>query len=140
MKNKDKYAKEIIEIACAGETLAINKHTNKPVPCDSLECCDCLLCNDGYEGCVDCSSPLVWCNNEEDIKIEDYIDWSKVKVDTPILVSDDKSFEYPIKCHFAKYEDNKIYAFASGCTSWSANRMFVWNYAKLAEDQIKKGE
>ena len=63
-------------------------------------------------------------------------DWSKVKVDTPILV---KSYEESAmwhKKHFAKYEDGKVCAWNNGETSWTTNgSMAPWNYAKLAESE-----
>lgn len=43
MKNKEKFAKEIVEIACDGGEIAISKETRKPVPCDGCRCIDCAL-------------------------------------------------------------------------------------------------
>lgn len=62
MKNKEKYAKEIINIACSGAYLAVDKSTKHPVRCDkNIECCDCLF----YTGCNDpCSNPIKWANSE----------------------------------------------------------------------------
>ena len=62
------------------------------------------------------------------------VDWSKVKVDTPILVSNDNK-EW-IKRYFARYEDGNVYGWLSGKTSWTATgelSIGCWNYAKLAE-------
>lgn len=62
------------------------------------------------------------------------VDWSKVKVDTPILVSNDNK-EW-IKRYFARYEDGNIYGWLNGKTSWTATGELSighWNYAKLAE-------
>ena len=59
-------------------------------------------------------------------------DWSRVKVDTPILVSDDKKVWR--KRHFARYEDGFVFAFAGGATSWSEDDgdALSWTYARLA--------
>ena len=68
---------------------------------------------------------------------EPEIDWSKVEVDTPILVSqtEDGDEEW-IKRHFAKYENGKVYAWDGGSTSWtSKGNMTGWNFAKLAESE-----
>lgn len=46
MKNKEKYAKEIVEIACDGGEIAISKETRKPVSCDGCRCIDCALCEE----------------------------------------------------------------------------------------------
>lgn len=63
------------------------------------------------------------------------VDWSKVAVDTPILVKDDYDDKWE-KAYFAKYEDEMIYAWNSGRTSFSARNeddTFIWDRAKLAE-------
>ena len=46
MKNKEKYAKEIVEIACSGDVLAVSKVTGKPISCKNTSCEDCNRCND----------------------------------------------------------------------------------------------
>lgn len=63
------------------------------------------------------------------------VDWSKVAVDTPILVSDVKGQEWA-KRYFAFFENGKAYAWVGGATSWSADGdkdVLKWEYAKLAE-------
>lgn len=59
------------------------------------------------------------------------VDWAEVAVDTPILVSND-NVNWCCR-HFAKYEDNMIYAWGGGCTSYTTNEAIDWHYAKLAE-------
>ena len=46
MKNKEKYAKEIVEIACSGDALAVSKVTGKPISCKNTSCGNCKRCND----------------------------------------------------------------------------------------------
>lgn len=46
MKNKEKFAKEIVEIACSGDVLAVSKVTGKPISCKNTRCEDCNRCND----------------------------------------------------------------------------------------------
>ncbi len=62
------------------------------------------------------------------------VDWSKVQVDTKILVSDDGK----IWCrrYFAKYEGGRVYAFMDGATSFtgSSETLLGWDYAKLYEE------
>lgn len=68
-------------------------------------------------------------------KIEPEVDWSKVEVDTPILVKETSGSRW-LKRYFAKYEDGKVYAWRNGATSWSANDDYpttYWECAKLAE-------
>lgn len=62
------------------------------------------------------------------------VDWSKVAVDTPVLVSNDNK-EW-IKRYFARYEDGNVYCWLSGKTSWTAIcelSIGHWDYTKLAE-------
>ena len=73
--------------------------------------------------------------------LEDYeepeTDWSKVEVDTPILVRDSENQEW-MRSHFAKYENGTVYVWSDGCTSWTLyDHTYVnpWNYAKLAEGE-----
>ena len=73
---------------------------------------------------------------------EPEVDWSKVKVDTPILVRSYESNKW-IKRYFAKFVDGQIYAWGDGATSWSANDecdVTSWNCAKLAESEEQEDE
>ena len=80
------------------------------------------------------------CFEEKDqlIDIGEYlgiVDWSKVKVDTPILVKHrvEETWE---KRHFACFKNGYVYTWREGTTSWSVpdeQLITMWNYAKLAE-------
>lgn len=64
------------------------------------------------------------------------VDWSTVKVDTPVLV---KAYEDNAwtKRYFAFYKDGKVYTWIGGATSWSTDskeNVSWWEYAKLSED------
>lgn len=62
------------------------------------------------------------------------VDWSKVEVDTKILVRDFEDKEWN-KRYFCKYENGKVYSFSNGTTSWSSVEGIVdWKYAKLYEE------
>jgi len=43
MKNKEKYAKEIVDIACDGSNIALSKDTAKPIKCNSIRCYKCAF-------------------------------------------------------------------------------------------------
>ena len=68
------------------------------------------------------------------------VDWSKVQVDTKILVSEDGKDWY--RRYFAKYENGFIYAFPDGLSSFTAcykpecgyRRVCAWKYGKLYEE------
>lgn len=64
-----------------------------------------------------------------------YVDWSKVPVDTPILVKDDYDDKWE-KAYFAGCKNGMVYAWDNGRTSFSARSKddtFIWDRAKLAE-------
>lgn len=62
------------------------------------------------------------------------VDWSKVEVDTPILVKNRIKDVWNCR-YFAKYEDGKVYTWCGGRTSWSNVICYEpvnWKYAELA--------
>lgn len=67
---------------------------------------------------------------------EPEVDWSKVKVDTPILVREIPDLEWQ-KRRFAKYKNGKVYAWVGGRESWNETRMYPWKYAKIARTWSK---
>ena len=72
---------------------------------------------------------------------EEIIDWSKVAVDTKILVADFTGNDDKIiwkKRHFAKYENGKIYAWDNGFTSFtidSDDLCTSWDFVKLYKEE-----
>ena len=62
------------------------------------------------------------------------IDWSKVEVDTPILVRDSEDNKW-LERYFAKYEDGLVYAWLGENTSYDTCNAAKWKYAKLAESE-----
>lgn len=108
-------------------------------------CEECPLCRFNNHYGIGCSSFVRYYPQEAEKIIMDWqkpFDWSKVKVDTPILVreSEDKAWK---KRHFAKYEDGKVFAWNSGMTSWSACNAYCTyelECAKLAEEGDLNGQ
>lgn len=59
------------------------------------------------------------------------VDWSKVPVDTKILVRDSDREEWKPR-YFAKFENGRVFAFPGGSTSFSVNsELTCWGFAKL---------
>lgn len=121
MKNYEKYAEEIREydgISFCNEFIA--PYILKSDKCNLN---DCGMCN---------MLQMIWLMEDYE---EPKVDWSKVAVDTPILVRDYESQEWEAR-HFAKYEDGVIYSWDGGSTSWtSKGNVTEWKYAKLAEGE-----
>lgn len=128
MKNREKYADKIIDMSAASKLALLD---GKPVPCMSTRCSQCQFhCPD-----TNCTTMArKWLDSEY---VAPSIDWSKVAVDTPIFVRDNE-YEIWRRRYFAKYEDNTVYAWQGGATSWSAynsSDMSNWQFAKLAESE-----
>lgn len=132
MTNREKFAEQILNIACGGYPLAVDENTMEPMKCDTYKDCKRCLFDKKSTGCK--RLRMEWCESE---CVEPQIDWSKVPVDTPILVRDSEC-GYWAHRYFAKYENGQVYAWCDGCTSWS--KLFgdedcsPWKYAKLAKD------
>lgn len=47
MKNKEKFATEIVEIACKGHDFRVDKNTNEVADCCDAPCTACLFFGDG---------------------------------------------------------------------------------------------
>lgn len=79
----------------------------------------------------DANNKLIWERKEKEI------DWSKVPVDTKVLVRNLPEQQWEQR-YFAKYEDGEVYAFMNGATSWSISAwsdIISWKEAKLVEDE-----
>ena len=133
MLNIEKYKKILIDTGVIKITkLAVIN--DKPVECRECHCGEC-----DFGGKKDCKPYLEeWLFSEYE---EPEVDWSKVKVDTPILVREDEDEEWMAR-YFAKFENGVVWSFCDGRTSWSARKnntirkdIISWKYAKLAESE-----
>lgn len=125
MKNYERYAEEIKGYKgnrfCAD---FIVKHIVKTSDCRTMDCDACRL------------RQMLWLLEEYK---EPEIDWSKVEIDTPILVKN-KEYENWRRRYFAAYQDGVVYAWVNGKTSWSENdnkEAAPWSYVELAESEEK---
>ena len=120
MKNYEKYADEIK--GYNGTHFCkdfIKQYILKSDDCINVGCARCKMLQ------------MLWLLDEYE---EPETDWSKVEVDTPILVKaiDDGKWK---KRYFAKYEGGVVYAWDGGKTSWNKDCVASWQYAKLAESE-----
>lgn len=74
--------------------------------------------------------------DEGEREMTEYVDWTKVPIDTEIWVKDNNEKEW-FKRHFAGYEEEtgKVKAFKFGNTSMSTDEYFCYDCAKLAKDE-----
>lgn len=108
------------------------------------EMCEC------FEDCFNCPLKAIgggYCgyllNNQPEeaeeiiMNWQPQVDWSNVEVDTPIYVRDFVSEDW-LPRYFAKYEKNKVFTWAWGATSFSADNdedIVSYKYAKLADKE-----
>lgn len=125
MKNYEKYADDIRKLKSDIEVewceLFAKPKVLKPLgrKCENVSC---RLCN---------ALATLWLL--EDYK-EPEVDWSKVEVDTPILVRNCEDEEW-VRRYFAEYKYGVVYAWTCGKTSWTEDCATGWNYVKLAESE-----
>ena len=114
------YAKEIAESMRSGGCTFIKKHLYKGKGCtDDMRCeqCEKLLHK--------------WLLEE----YEPEIDWSKVPVDTPVMVrEDDEEWRKRRFAFYLKDTQRNYWCFRVGCNSQdNDNCVYSWKYCKLAE-------
>lgn len=134
MLNIEYYKDKLVELGIINpDKLAIVK--GHSCICDNIgytKCLKCLFIQDPV-----CSEGAInWLFSEYK---EPEVDWSKVKVDTPILVRKNEDKEW-VNRYFAKFADGKVYAWVCGATSWTVDDEYdvtFWKYAKLAESEEK---
>lgn len=132
MTNYEHYREQIEKIARLSADFALDNETRKIVPCAGFKCsqCEFNMSTSGYS-CE--NKKLTWADDEY-IEPTQQVDWSKVLVDTPILVRDNNMTKW-MKRHFAKYKNNLVYAWDDGNTSYTTDSMTYWDYAKLAKGE-----
>ena len=129
MINYEKYKDEIDEIFDTNDgTIAINKNTNEITNCSDFECSKCLF-SARYNNTISCPITMAkWLVSEYKV------DWSKVPVDTPVLISIDNRNWF--NRYFAGVnEKGQPTVFCYGATSWSNEykEPCHFKYIKLAE-------
>lgn len=127
MTNEEFYKEKIYD--AIAESIAVSED-GKIAICKQITCENCIFRK--KQRTVSCITQMAeWLKQE----YVEQVDWSKVKVDTPILVKRSKEAEWERR-YFAKFVDGKVYAWMGGATSWTADseyRMNFWEYAKLAQ-------
>lgn len=110
MKNKEKFAKEIIEIVVTGSLIAMRDGVLRE--CRGLNCSQCDFFSD--RGCRE--KIKEWAESEY---VEYETDWAKVPVDTPVLLKEKNNVDN--KRYFYKnLSEGALALFINGRTSWSS--------------------
>lgn len=116
MKNKEKFGKEIIEIACSGHAVSVSKVTGKPIACKNNNCKCCVRHND-----------VSICCDEERLK-----EWAESEyIEKPVISKRDRAFLDYIKEGYkfiARDENGKLFVYGSKpykdkrCNCWRSDR------------------
>ena len=130
MTNYEYLKREIELIGEKGHNIAVDRKTNKVKDCADYYCWDCLFSQDANNCCQ--VNAMRWAASEYKKPQIDEVDWTKIPIDTPILVSDN-GINW-VRRYFAKVTNTEaICVFMGGATSWSAdttNPMRLYKYAK----------
>lgn len=135
MTNYEKYKDELLKHVIAHADIGLEIHTNKLIDCSDLRCEKCKFNANGMFMCKNVWEMEKWLDSEYIEPEKEEVDWSKVPIDTKVLVSDDNENWY--RRHFAYYRGERIWVFRSGLTSWTINdlsEVSSWKYGKLLED------
>ena len=134
MLNREKFAKEIMDIALEHATVAVTKDGSSICRCDEIMCHQCMFCRSDfrYGGAF-----RKWLDSEH---VELEIDWSKVPVDTPVLVRNDENGPFEKRyLNRAKLYSNLFVTYPNGTTSWSNEwRLEKWKFCELAREEDKQ--
>lgn len=107
------------------EYFAVDKNTNEVKSCAETLCAECLFYGPG--NCVKAKSEWL---DQPVIDLEKDIDWSKVPVDTPVIVWNSDSNQN--NRYFAGIDGEYFSAYSNGGTSWSSKgNTYYWNHCKL---------
>lgn len=110
MKNRDKYAEKLLNVACAGKRIAIDKQTMQIIGCEVFPCGLCL-----FGDCDGCSKKLAeWAESE-------YIKPVKISKRDRAFLDYLKGYEY-----MTRDGDGELYAYITkpkkGIRNWADAR------------------
>lgn len=99
MKNKEKYAEQIMDIACNGHSIAVVRSTGELRPCCEMPCRECLF-NTGTSSCR--KETRKWAESEH--------------IEPPVISKSDRTFLDYIRGedkYIARDENGKLFTYTS---------------------------
>ena len=102
MTNYEKYKDLVISCILQDSVCELAYEAHEDTLCDGRTCAEC------------CKFTVEWLKREYS-----GIDWSKVPVDTPVIIKDKKGTMITMFRHFAKYYHGHVFVYANGQTSWT---------------------
>lgn len=131
MTNYEHYKEQIERITRFGRCVAMNATTGEIVCCGDIGCDECLFRGSEDANCF--QKAFKWADEEYK---EPEVDWFKVPVDTPVLISVDGKNGNWFNRYFAGVnEKGQPTVFCYGATQWSNGyeEPYHFKYIKLAE-------
>ena len=131
MTNYEHYKEQIERIARLGRRVAMDATTGEIVCCVDIDCNECLFQGSEDEKCS--QKAFKWADEEY---TESEVDWSKIPLDTPVLISVDGKNGNWFNRYFAGVnEKGQPTVFCYGATQWSNGyeEPCHFKYIKLAE-------
>lgn len=122
MKNKEKYAKEIMKVACGGDSIAVTKGSERIVPCGNIYCDECLFASP-----IDC--------------VEEIRKWAEQEyIEKPVISKRDRTFlDYldTIINYITRDADGALFVHISKphklIDGWEGNRCEVYKSLRFFE-------
>ena len=131
MTNYEHYKEQIERIARLGRRVAMKVTTDEIVCCGDINCNECLFQGSDVASCS--QKAFKWADEEYK---EPEVDWSKIPLDTPVLISVDGKNGNWFNRYFAGVNGKgQPTVFCSGATQWSNGyeEPCHFKYIKLAE-------
>ena len=111
MKNKEKFMKEIVALACNESSIAVEKATGKPIDCSIIKCNRCKFYS--YENVTCCRGLKEWAESE-------YVERPVIsKADRVLLECLKKDRKY-----LARDENGRLYSYIKKPSKY--NTLFMW--------------
>lgn len=133
MKNREKFAKEILDIACNGGSIAVTKD-NKVVCCNDINCESCM-----FDSCSKHIGRSQACYDR-------VREWAESEyIEKPTITSKEKMFLDLLLAkwkYIARDADEKLYVFdlvpSKKRNSWCIESVFICNYYNISENLFGK--
>ena len=114
------------------KSFTIDKHTLEITTCARTNCSNCFFNKSCGESCTEKRKKWL---DQPALDPEKDIDWSKVPIDTPVIVwnSDNCSDNCSYNRYFSGIKNGHFSAYTDGCTSWSSitGQICYWYHCKL---------
>lgn len=116
MRNKEKYARELAELACNEPNIAVSKATGNPINCNIIKCDCCALYKGGtYNDDTCCGALKKWAESEY--------------IEKPVISKSDRAFLMYLREELksiARDKDGKIFAFTGIAKKDEDRETFVY--------------